>query len=233
MLQVPSTPQQDSNPLLFPGNLLLPSPAFHNDDDDDDDDDSTSRETIGLAGPFVSPSAVPRCFFPRPNTPGRDSNPLLFPMGLFPPSPAKQSRDFKVPIAAKAVARNAKNLPSLLAPLDTQSVESSSTSSSTSQEDRFLQPTTLTATETASSLVRVKMCPMEITYIIDGQTHVQTGYYSGALNSRGSMHGNGAFWFTTGDLYIGQFSDGQLNGIGAIHDSIVSVSRGSVHKDIE
>jgi hypothetical protein len=212
----PSTAQPPSSQFIqgpFPGNLLLPSPAVHNDDDDVDDVDSTSRETIGLAGPFVSPSAVPRSFLPRPNTPGRDSNPLLFPMGLFPPSPAKQSLDFKVPKAAKSVARNAKNLPSLLV---TQSVESSSTSSSTSQEDHFLQPTALTATETGSSLVRVKMCPMEITYIIDEQTHVHAGYYSGALNFRGAMHGNGAFWFITGDLYIGQFSDGQLHGFGAM-----------------
>ncbi len=33
--------------------------------------------------------------------------------------------------------------------------------------------------------------------------------------------GNGVFWFTTGDMYLGRFFNGQLHGIGAmsIHTS--------------
>jgi hypothetical protein len=35
-------------------------------------------------------------------------------------------------------------------------------------------------------------------------------------NARGEMHGNGVFWFNTGDLYLGEFNSGNLHGCGML-----------------
>ena len=58
------------------------------------------------------------------------------------------------------------------------------------------------------------MCPLEILFIIEKQPYVHAGFYSGPVNAAWKMHGNGVFWFTSGDLYLGQFQNGQLHGVG-------------------
>jgi hypothetical protein len=49
------------------------------------------------------------------------------------------------------------------------------------------------------------------------------------------MHGNGVFWFNTGDVYLGQFSEGYLHGVGCmtIHmdDGSKQVLRGFFRKN--
>jgi len=89
-------------------------------------------------------------------------------------------------------------LPSLvsMASMNSSSTNSSSTSSAT--------------------LLRVKMCPMEITFVSNGEENSYRGFYSGPINGRGEMHGNGVFWFDTGDLYLGQFYSGNLHGCGVL-----------------
>ncbi|KAL3943501.1 MAG: hypothetical protein SGBAC_002426 [Bacillariaceae sp.] len=62
--------------------------------------------------------------------------------------------------------------------------------------------------------VRVKLCPAQIGYLLNGKAHVHSGYYSGPLNAQCRMHGNGMFWFTSGDTYLGQFQNGELHGAG-------------------
>ena len=65
--------------------------------------------------------------------------------------------------------------------------------------------------------LRVKHHPKDICFIHDGYAFVRDGFYSGALDDTGDMHGNGVFWFaTTNDLYLGNFSHGELHGIGAL-----------------
>jgi hypothetical protein len=68
--------------------------------------------------------------------------------------------------------------------------------------------------------LRVKLCPAQIGYRIEGETHIHPGYYSGPLNPSFQMHGNGMFWFTSGDLYLGGFSNGKLDGIGTMSITI-------------
>ena len=64
---------------------------------------------------------------------------------------------------------------------------------------------------------RVKHQDMEISYTtIDRETFLHAGSYSGPLNEKGKMNGNGVFWFDNGDLYLGQFADGDLHGVGAL-----------------
>lgn len=68
-------------------------------------------------------------------------------------------------------------------------------------------------------LFRVKMSPMVITFVLNGQEYIHEGYYSGPVKNHPPnhiMHGNGCFWFTTGDLYLGQFWNGMLHGVGVM-----------------
>jgi acetone carboxylase gamma subunit len=201
--QGPSTPRQDSNPLLFPADLNSPSEA------------SNSKEL--RTEPFSSPGSAPRRFIRMPSTPQHDSNPLTFPRGLgcFPPSPKN------LPGSPIRPATSPANMQALLLPLDTDSIESSI------QEDAPLRKYSGRSTgaedETKESIevttrisIRVKLSLMEISYITEGQEHMHSGLYSGPVNRRGLMDGNGVFWFTTGDLYLGQFCEGRLHGIGAM-----------------
>ena len=60
----------------------------------------------------------------------------------------------------------------------------------------------------------VKMCPLDIRFFIQGQEYERTGFYTGPINQQSQMHGNGTFWFTSGDVYLGQFRNGELHGFG-------------------
>jgi hypothetical protein len=206
------TPNRDSNPLLYPANLL-----------ESDGDGSIAQESI--LGPFVSPSAVDLRSLPVLNAPNQNSNPLLYPRGLvyFPSSPLKATQASTKKSQPVPKASRKAPLPSLLLPVDTTSVESSSQEDAASaslqsaapQQDDYYNNTMIRTESVASdNTVRVKVCPMEIFYIIERQSYVHTGFYSGPINARWQMHGNGVFWFTSGDLYLGRFCDGQLHGVG-------------------
>jgi hypothetical protein len=187
-----------------------------------DDDGSIAQESI--LGPFVSPSAVDLRSLPMLNTPNQNSNPLLYPRGLayFPSSPLKATQASTKKSQPGPKASRKTPLSSLLLPLDTTSVESSSQEDASSasmhsaapQQDDYYNNTMVRSESVASDLVRVKLCPMEILYIIERQSYVHAGFYSGPLNAGWRMHGNGVFWFTSGDLYLGRFFDGQLHGVG-------------------
>eukprot|EP00980_Cylindrotheca_fusiformis_P003224 scaffold733_cov97-Cylindrotheca_fusiformis.AAC.7 len=65
--------------------------------------------------------------------------------------------------------------------------------------------------------LRVKMCPAQLGYVMKGgEIRIHPGYYSGPLNTKFQMHGNGIFWFDSGDVYLGEFRNGELDGIGAM-----------------
>lgn len=206
--EMPSTPCQDSNPLLFPGNLLSPyeEPA-----------DDTSVNCESIVGPFVSPSAVPRRYRPMPDTPQHDSNPLLFPQGIgyYPPSPAKLPKPpNRAASPASGPQENGSNrlMPPLLLPLETDcDTKTSSISKSQSSGQSSGE-----SARSEERMIRVKLSPRVITYFVDGQERIHTGFYSGAIDMFHRLHGNGAFWFTTGDIYLGQFVEGQMHGIGVM-----------------
>jgi hypothetical protein len=71
-------------------------------------------------------------------------------------------------------------------------------------------------TSSSVTVCRVRMCPMEICYVLDGEEICYTGFYSGPVNARAEANGNGVFWFNTGDLYVGQFAGGNLHGCGML-----------------
>ena len=75
--------------------------------------------------------------------------------------------------------------------------------------------------------LRVKHDPRQICFIESGYAYVRDGFYSGALDNIGDMHGNGVFWFaTTDDLYLGEFSHGELHGIGALSIRVMENGNG-------
>jgi hypothetical protein len=74
--------------------------------------------------------------------------------------------------------------------------------------------------------IRVKMCPAKICYALPGgEIHVHEGYYSGPLNANFKMHGNGMLRFNSGDLYLGEFENGELHGVG-----MMSIKTGDKHQ---
>jgi hypothetical protein len=58
--------------------------------------------------------------------------------------------------------------------------------------------------------------PMSISYVMDGQEYKHTGRFSGPLSAAGEMMGNGVFWFESGGMYMGEFREGQLHGVGCL-----------------
>lgn len=73
-----------------------------------------------------------------------------------------------------------------------------------------------TSTVVTAAIRRIKMAPMEVVYVCDGEEVVFSGFYSGPIDGEGKMNGSGVFWFNTGDLYLGQFNNGNLHGCGAL-----------------
>jgi len=62
---------------------------------------------------------------------------------------------------------------------------------------------------------RTRLHPREIICITeDEEERVHTGLYTGTINRFQHMHGNGTFWFDSGDVYLGQFEDDMLHGVG-------------------
>jgi hypothetical protein len=51
---------------------------------------------------------------------------------------------------------------------------------------------------------------------MDGQEYKHTGRFSGPLSAAGEMMGNGVFWFESGGMYMGEFREGQLHGVGCL-----------------
>ena len=65
--------------------------------------------------------------------------------------------------------------------------------------------------------LRVKHHLSHICFVHRGYACVREGFYSGALDDTGDMHGNGVFWFAaTDDVYLGEFCHGELHGVGAL-----------------
>jgi len=210
-LKVPPAPTLEFNPLLFPANLASAKAV---------------EPAQSIADPFTSPNDQEMTPPGAAKTPRKDSNPLLFPEGLV-YYPSKSSKPYK---AYKKKSRHAssKNIVNATSLLDQKTKDTTCQDGSDSDMSG--------STPERSVSIRVKMAPREITYIIDQQEYVQQGYYSGPINRHGKMHGNGIFWFTSGDLYLGQFSDGCLHGVGAMsvmlgEGDVKQVFRGTFHKN--
>jgi hypothetical protein len=213
--EMPSTPRQDSNPLLFPANLLSPT-------EEPSDDTSISYESI--VGPFVSPSAVPRRYRPLPDTPKHDSNPLLFPQGIgyYPPSPTKIPKPPKRdPSPTNTQQEEGANrvVPILPLPLETDCTDCDAKTSSHSESPSSGQTSGQSTSgneEATHGGVRVKLSPRVISFFVDGQERIHTGFYSGEIDKEDRSHGNGVFWFSSGDVYLGQFLRGDMHGVGVL-----------------
>jgi hypothetical protein len=198
LIPVPTTSQQDSNPLLHPA-LLAPHCG-----EGSDEEASISLESI--VGPFVSPSVSPRKFRVLPNTPQQDANPLLFPLGIecYRSSPAKVSTTSDQARVPENTSGE-RELPIIALPMGTANSEpvfpTSVPSSSQHARQQHLN-------------VHIKLTPRQITNATEKEVLVHTGVYSGTLNKFQQMDGNGVFWFDSGDIYIGQFKCDMLHGVG-------------------
>lgn len=209
-IRLPSTPQHDSNPLRYPADLL---PQCHVNLDDGE----VSIAAESIVGPFVSPSAVPRRFRVAPNTPQHDSNPLLFPRGIdyYPPSPSK-ARNAPKNHASLPDTSGLKEWPPIISPGgESPSTEAGRRTSSLSSEPEELPQFTEAKDESRRcASVRVKLLPREIIFLDENEQRMHAGLYSGPINRAGQMHGNGVFWFDAGDVYLGQFHEDTLHGLG-------------------
>lgn len=236
------TPREDSKPRLCPTNVISP-------DDNRSTQQPVSHESI--KGPFVTRSAVKRRYRPTPVTPDHDSNPQLFPYGIGyyprPPSrlPTPPSR-MRSPLADPPRISLKEQLRPLLFPLEPSSSgdisrfssQSSAQTSESTSGDEGMQPEienerTNSVVRTLS--VRAQLVPRKITFSVDGQERVHTGLYSGPIDRLNRMHGNGVFWFETGDVYLGQFAEDYLHGVGAMaiktDDGSKQVLRGVFRKN--
>jgi hypothetical protein len=250
------SPQKDSNPLLYPANLL-------SDDEDDELHDSGSLDISQELGypegvTYVPPSPLEKNVMKLPSKVDPDSSrDICFDINKKSISKQKTAQ-FKNyadivldqglgPLTASSSTLHTGNLDIMFdaserssfqdsdrdivfdAALGKVESESSGPKEVNEPEKPLPLPTKIQSRVITQSGVeeqfwakgsvdglRVKLCPAQIGYRIGGETHVHPGYYSGPLNRGFQMHGYGMFWFTSGDLYLGGFSNGELDGVGTM-----------------
>ncbi|CAJ1966034.1 unnamed protein product [Cylindrotheca closterium] len=218
-------PQEDSNPLLFP------APLMSDDEDAVCFEDEPDAETFSgpvdamatqkeMAGESKRPSSLKdyqlKVFNPSANTRSTDNQ------RTYQNTTARAHRDILFDSSTHSMHSGE----------DTQEPNQSKQSNNNDNDnwagDEILplaskiESSVLTNGEVNEQFcfrglqdgVRVKLCPAQIGYLLNGKAHVHSGHYSGPLNSQCRMHGNGMFWFTSGDTYLGEFRNGELHGAG-------------------
>ena len=205
-------------PEIYPG-IFSPTSEVGSDHEE-------SVDVHSIVGPFVSPAAVHRKFRALPNTPRNDSNPLLFPQGIecYPPSPtmsvsASTSSEFQMPERA-----NSRELETIPWPMGTADETAMSMLSSGQHARKCVVGDD--SKESASISFRARLWHREIICMEEGEERVHSGFYSGPINKFEHMHGNGVFWFDSGDVYLGQFEDDMLHGVGVM---TIQMDDGSKH----
>ena len=192
---------------------------------DSEQEDSVAVHSI--VGPFVSPAAVPRKFRALPNTPQSDSNPLLFPQGIechpssSPAMSASASMLSFTEMAEMTSVREPEAVPSPMGLAD-ETATSSLPSGQHSRKHMIGDD----SQESSSISFRVRLWHREITCMVEGEERVHSGFYTGPINNFEHMHGNGVFWFDSGDVYLGQFEDDMLHGVGVM---TIQLEDGSKH----
>lgn len=198
---------------------------------------------------LIKPTTVKRRSRAKPITPDHDHTARLFPHGigyysrsspLTLPSPPTR---LPSPLAIPPRVSLRQQLRPLLAPLGNDSSEDISRLGSQSSR---LSASDLTSDDDLSNMshaivapvetpIRVQLAPREITFFFEGQKRIHTGLYTGPINRHNRIHGNGVFWFNTGDMYLGQFSEGYLHGVGCMtiqmDDGSKQVLRGFFYKN--
>jgi hypothetical protein len=245
-MRLPSCPKDDSNPLAYPHGLCVvtntyapPSPATHI-------WNSPIQESCPVAPTRRDSPDTPRPFYQEqrvvsikrvsppnsgaPTPPYRRNSPdAMLPFSqeqrlvsverVSPPNPGapvppcrRESDHSNFDTEKKKTC----GLPGAPFGDDDQDAKSASQSSGTRHSSHPPKPE-------RPSCVRVKHYATEISYTtMEGDTYLHSGFYTGPLNENGQMDGNGVFWLPSGDLYLGQFSSGDLHGVGALSLSMVT-----------
>ncbi len=237
-----NAPFEDRSPLSHLATLISPS---------DDHSDEKSLSTKSTKPPFVRLSTEKRRNRHKPVTPDHDSYHLRYPysIGYYPPSPSRlpmPPNRAPSPVAQPPRVSLSAPFKALLLPLETSSSEDLSRYSSQSSaltlgettigDETFQEENEKDSTIVATTLsIRAKLIPRKITFSFEGQERVMSGLYSGSVDRYDRIHGNGVFWFNTGDVYLGQFSEGHLHGAGAMaikaDDGSKKVLRGFFQKN--
>lgn len=249
------TPKENSNPLLYPTNLLS---------DDDDEYDTGGNSNNNSHGEFSYPDCVITYIPPSPlqkevkkavskgdilfdmrkelkavtqrknkKTPTQRYSDIVLDHGLVPQNTPNEKVSLDLAqstvedivfdgASTKVQPKKAEEKPASIVPSKIQS----RIIADRGVEEAFLSNvagggavgtgSSSSATTSRMNGLRVKMCPAELGYRMNGENHLHPGYYSGPLNDKFQMHGNGMFWFSSGDVYLGGFSNGELNGVGTM-----------------